>query len=84
MATRGEEALIVDAKAAQPSQAHQAQVMLYIMFLQLAGDRYRGATMSGQVYYGEDNVVDVPGNDVDEEFREVAAGLIGRLAAKDA
>ena len=40
--------------------------------------------MSGQVYYGEDNVVDDPGTDVDGYFREVATGLIGRLAAKEA
>ena len=34
IAVLGGEALIVDAKAAQPSQAHQVQVMLYIMLLQ--------------------------------------------------
>ena len=84
IATRGGEALVVDTKAAQPSQAHQVQVMFYIMLLQLAGDRYRDATVSGQVYYGEGNAVDVPGKYVDEEFREVVQGLIGRLAAREA
>ena len=81
---RGDEALVVDAKAAQPSQAHQAQVMLYIMLLHMAGDVYRDVEMSGQVYYGEDNKLDVAGGDVDEEFRNVVTGLIGRLAAKEA
>ena len=81
---RGDEALVVDAKAAKPSQSHQAQVMLYIMLLQLAGDMYRDVEMSGQVYYGEGNMVEVPGSDVDDEFKQVVSGLIGRLAAKEA
>ena len=78
---RGDEALIVDT---QPSQAHWAQVMHYIMLLQLARDMYRDVTMSGQVYYGEDNIVEVPESDVDDEFREVVSGLIGRLVGKEA
>ena len=52
IALGGDETLIVDAKTAQVSQAHQAQVMLYIMLLQLADDLYQDVTMSGQVYYG--------------------------------
>ena len=80
---RGDQVLVVDAKSAQPGQAHQAQVMVYIMLLQQAGDMYRDIEMSGQVYYGKDNRVNVAGSDVDEEFRAVVTGLIGRLAAKE-
>lgn len=81
---RGEEALVVDAKAANPSQAHQAQVMLYIILLKLAADMYRDVEMSGQVYYGEGNTVEVPGSDVDDDFKGVVTGLIERLAGKEA
>ena len=84
IAVRGNEALILDVKAAQPSPAHQAQVMLYIMLLQLAGDIYRDLDMSGQVRYGEDHTMDVAGRDVDDEFRDVVTSLIGRLTAKEA
>ena len=53
--------MIVDAKTIQ---AHQAQVMLYIMLLHLTGDRYREMRMSGRVYYGEDHTVNVPAGDI--------------------
>ena len=75
VAARGDEALIVDAKAALPSQAHQVQVMLYIMLLQLTGGRYREVRFPGPVYYGDTHAVDVPSSDVVDEFREVAKGL---------
>ena len=58
---RGNETLIVDVQAAQPRQDRQTQVMLNIMLLKQAGDLCREVTMSGQVYYGEGNTVDVPG-----------------------
>ena len=75
VADRGDEALIVDAKAALPSQAHQVQVMLYIMLLQLTGGRYREVRFPGRVYYGDTHAVDVPSSGVVDEFREVAKGL---------
>ena len=53
---------------------HEIQVMLYIAWLPLADGRYRQVKVSGQVYYGEDAVIDVPGSTVDDRFREITAG----------
>ena len=51
-------------------------------WLPLADGRYREVRLSGRVYYGEDAVIDIPGNTIDDWFREITAGLIGRVTAK--
>ena len=84
VAVRDGEAVIVDAKAAQRSHAHEIQVMLYMAFLPLADSRYRELRISGEVFYGPDQTVAVSASDMDEEFMEVVKGLIGRLASQEA
>ena len=58
VATRGDEVVIIDAKAGKPSDAHAVQVMLYMLFRQLQ-DAANGMTITGEVYYDEDNRVSV-------------------------
>ena len=64
------------------SEAHAAQVMRYMMFLQLQNTLTQGRAVTGEVYYGEDNTGPIAAAAADEEFREMVEGLIGRLTAK--
>ena len=82
VATRDQELVIIDAKAAKPSEAHAVQVMLYMLFLQLQGARTQGLTVTGEVYYGEDHTVAIAGGTAGQEFKEMVEGLIGQLTAK--
>ena len=84
VATRDDEALVIDAKAAKPNAAHELQVALYMSWLPLAMDQYRDVLFTGEVYYGEDNSVYVPATEVDDRFRELTNNLIERLASKTA
>ena len=80
--SRDNETIIVDVKAAKPNPGHEIQVMLYMAWLPLADSRYREVRLSGQVYYGEDNGLDIPATEIDHRFKEITAGLITRLASK--
>ena len=82
VASRDDEAIIVDVKAAKPNLSHEIQVMLYIAWLPLADGRYREVKLSGQVYYGEDNGIDIPATGIDHRFKEITAGLITKLTSK--
>ena len=82
VATGDQELVIIDAKAAQPSQAHAVQVILYMMFLQLQDTSTQGKTVKGDVYYGEDHTVPIATGAADQEFKEMGEGLIGRLTDK--
>ena len=82
VATRDDELVIIDVKAANPSQAHEIQVMLYMMFLQLMDTWARDKRVTGEVYYGEDDTVAIAAGAADQEFRELVEALIGRLTAK--
>ena len=82
VASRDDEAVIVDVKAAKPNLSHEIQVMLYIAWLPLADGRYREVKLSGQVYYGADNGIDIPATEIDKRFKEITAGLITRLTSK--
>ena len=82
VASRDEETIIVDVKAAKPNLSHEIQVMLYMAWLPLADGRYREVKLSGQVYYGEDDSIDIPATEIDHRFKEITAGLITRLTSK--
>ncbi len=82
VATRDQKPVIIDAKAAKPSEAHAVQVMLYMLFIQLQGARTQGMTVTGEVYYGEGHTVPIAAGAAGEDFRELMEGLIGRLTAK--
>ena len=82
LATRDQDLVIVDAKASHRSQAHEIQVMLYMMFLQLAGARAEDKRITGEVYYAEDDTVDIAAGAADQEFRGLVTNLIGRLTAR--
>ena len=80
--SRDNETIIVDVKAAKPNPGHEIQVMLYMAWLPLADSRCREVRLSGQVYYGEDDGIDIPASAVDDRFRELTTGLISRLVSK--
>ena len=82
VASRDDETIIVDVKAAKPNPSHEIQVMLYMAWLPLADRRYQDSRLQGQVYYAEDQGIDIPASAVDHRFREITAGLISRLASK--
>ena len=84
VATRGDEMVIIDAKAAQPSEAHAVQVMLYMLFLQLQSNHDHSITISGQVYYSEDHKVDIPAGAADQQFQDLVVSLTNRLTSKEA
>ena len=69
-------------KAAKPNPSHEIQVMQSMTWLPLGNGRYREVKLSGQVYYGEDNGVDIPATEIDKRFKEITAGLITRLTSK--
>ena len=82
VASRDDETIIVDVKAAKPNPSHEIQVMLYMAWLPLADGRYQGIRLQGQVYYGEDNGIDIPATEIDHRFKEITAGFITRLTSK--
>ena len=84
LATRDDVLVIVEAKTAQPSQAHEIQVMLYMMFLELQGARARDKTVTGEVYYSPDHTVAIPAGAADQEFQDLVVNLITRLTTKEA
>ena len=82
VAWRDDQAVIVDAKAAKPNPSHEIQVMLYMTWLPLIDPRFQKEKLSGEVYYGEEAVIDIPAASVNDRFREITAGLIGRVTSK--
>ena len=69
------------------SEAHAAEVMRYMMFLQLQDTLTQGRTVTGEDYHGEDNTGPIAAGAAgaaDEEIREMVEELIGRLTAKAA
>ena len=84
VATRGKELVIIDAKAAKPSEAHEVQVMLYMMFFKLLDTRAQDKKVTGEVYYNPDQTVSIPAGAADQEFQDLVVNLITRLTAKEA
>ena len=82
MAWRDGEAVIVDAKAAKPNPSHEIQVMLYMTWLPLVNTKLQEGKVSGEVYYGEGAGISIPATTVDNRFKEITAGLIGRVISK--
>ena len=80
--SRDDETIIVDGKAAKPNPGQEIQVMLYMAWLPLTDGRYRQLKVSGQVYYAEDQGIDIPASAVDDRFRDIVKELISRLASK--
>ena len=81
VARKGDELVVIDAETAKPGQAHAIQVMVYMYALLRAQERYRGLTVAGQVAY-PDQVVDIPADEVDEDFVSNVMALITGLAAE--
>ena len=82
VAWRDDEAVIVDAKTAKPNPSHEIQVMLYMSWLPLIDPRFQKVKLSGEVYYGEEAVINIPAASVNDRFKEITAGLISRVTSK--
>jgi len=52
------------------------------MLLQLLDTRTKDKKVTGKVYYGEEETVAVADSAADQELRDLATGLIGRLTEK--
>ena len=50
-------------------------------WLPLADRRYQDIRLQGQVYYAEDQAIDIPASAVDQRFRDIVKELISRLAS---
>ena len=82
VAWRDDEAVIVDAKAAKPNPSHEIQVMLYMTWLPMIDPRFQKVKLSGEVYYREEATINIPATSVNDRFKEITAGLIGRVTSK--
>ena len=82
VAWRDDEAVIADAKAAKPNPSHEIQVMLYMAWLPLSNPNLQKSSLAGEVYYGEEAVIDIPASKVDDRFKEITAGLVGRVTSR--
>ena len=74
VAWRDDEAVIVDAKAAKPNPSHEIQVILYMTWLPIIDPRFQKVKLSGEVYYGEEAVIDIPAASVNDRFKEITEG----------
>ena len=82
VAWRDDEAVIGDARAAKQNPSHEIQVMQGMTWMTNPDPRFRKAKLSGEVYYGEEAVMDIPANTVDDRFREIPPNLMGRPASR--
>ena len=82
VAWQDDQAVIVDAKAAKPNPSHEIQVMLYMTWLPMIDPRFQKVKLSGEVYYGEEAVINITAASVNDRFREITEGLIGRVTSK--
>ena len=76
--------MIGDAKAAKPNPSQEIQVMLYMTWIPMLDPRFRKAKLSREVYYGEEAGITIPASRADQRFKEITAGLIGRVTSKTA
>ena len=82
VASRDDEAIIVDVKAAKPNLSHEIPGHA---LHRLAPPGRRPVPRSQTirtVYYGEDNGIDIPATGIDHRFKEITAGLITKLTSK--
>ena len=45
-------------------------------WLPMLDSRFRNIKLSGEGYYGKNAVIDIPAASVDDQFKEITAGLI--------
>ena len=81
VARRRDQITVIDVKTGRPSQAHTAQVLIYMYALPRALERYKGLNIDGQVAY-PDQVINIPAFVVDGRFVEDLGSLIRRLASQ--
>ena len=83
IALRDDLAVIIDAKTGKPSPSHTVQVMLYQYAVPRAMEQYKGLNFSGQVAYAN-HCVDIPADEVNEDFVKSMRSLVQRLGAETA
>jgi len=70
--------IIDDCKTGRAKNSDLVQVMLYLMFLPLAVEKYKDTIFDGQVIY-RDSIVPVNWEDVDDDLKEVVWDLVKRV-----
>lgn len=76
----GDSNVILDVKTGSPSNAHIAQVMIYMYAVPIAIKHFRKTIFEGKVVYN-DHEVEVPNGRVDQEFVSSLTELVQRLAS---
>lgn len=78
VATRGEEATVIDCKTGSPKTADQFQVLVYMLSLPHCHDACRGRQVEGEVQYRND-VVRVPASKVTHDLRTLFRDTMHRV-----
>jgi len=73
--------LIDDCKTGRAKNSDLVQVMLYLMFLPLAFEKYRDTIFDGEVVY-KDSIVPIDWKDVDDDLKEVVWDLVKRVGGE--
>ena len=73
---------VYDVKTGRRKDSDIAQVMIYMYALPHI-DPHRGRRFDGKVIYGDGNVVDIPADAVDDDFRRNLHALIRRIASSE-
>ena len=76
----GPRGTILDIKKAQPSAAHDVQVMIYMYGIPRALPQYQGVVFDGRVVY-DDHEVEIAAAAIDDKFVDNLARLIGRISS---
>ena len=51
-------------------------------WLPMIDPKFQKVKLWGEVYYGEEAVINIPATSVNDRFREITAGLIARVTSK--
>ena len=74
--------LVDDCKTGRAKNSDLVQVMLYLMFLPLAHEKYKDIIFNGQVIY-KDSIVPIDWSDVDDDLKEVVWDLVRRIGGDE-
>ena len=51
-------------------------------WLSMIDPRFQKVKLSGEVYYGEEAAINIPAASVNNRFKEITEGLIGRVTSR--
>ena len=72
--------IVDDCKTGRPKNSDQVQVMLYMIFLPVCIEEYKGVAFDGEVIY-TDSMIPIHSTDIDSSLKEVVWELIKRIGS---